>query len=80
MKTVYDEIQKKYEDTIKVIIQDTEIECVDFPMVQKPIVVDTFTSMLDKDLADKLNIIEDIYIMPKKEENKDKQDPERGGL
>lgn len=55
---------------------------IDFPLIAKAIDVDTFVSMLnkeDKDLAAKLNVIDENY-NAEKEEQKASADPERGGL
>lgn len=56
MKTVYEETQKKYEDTIKVIIQDTDLDSIDFPLIAKNVEVDTLHNLLAPELAKKLNI------------------------
>lgn len=74
MKTVYEDSQKKYEDTIKIIIQDTDLDSIDFPLIAKNIEIDTLHTLLGAELCSKLNV------EPEAADEEERKEQERGGF
>lgn len=56
MRQIYDSAGKKYEDVVKAIVQDIDVERIEFPLIAAPFNVEKFATLLPEDLADRLNI------------------------
>jgi len=72
MKGVYFEMQEKYESTLKAIVQDNEMDSVDFPLIANRVSVTNLATLVGPELAEKLHL-------SKNDENefKDKEDIEK---
>ena len=56
LKGVHEDLRVKYEDTVKVIIADTELNGLDFPLIVQPCSTDSLSKYLSKELAEKLKL------------------------
>jgi len=56
MRNVHKNISKKYEDVIKSIIMDTDLNNIDFPLLCEQIKVDGLGTFLSEELSSKLNL------------------------
>ena len=56
MRQIYDSQVKKYEEIVKSIVQDQDVERIDFPLIAAPFNVENFAILLPEDLAERLNI------------------------
>lgn len=56
MRNVHKNISKKYEEVIKAIIMDTDLNSIDFPLLCEQMKVDGLATFLSEDLQTKLNL------------------------
>ena len=56
MKNIHKNICKKYEEVIKTIIMDTDLNNIDFPLLCEQIKIDGLATFLNEELKTKLNL------------------------
>ena len=56
MKGVYEDLQAKYEQAINGILQDSDLEGIDFPLVTNKVQTMSLADVLSPELVEKLNI------------------------
>lgn len=59
MKSIYLNVAKKYEDIIKNIVTDADLDHIDFPLIAAPFTIDQLSSFLPPELVEKLGGLED---------------------
>ena len=80
MQTIYNDITKRYDETVANIIQQQDTKEINFPLIARKLDSVNFRSLLSPELADKLNLmVEEPPTIEMKEEEKT-SDAERGGL
>ena len=56
LKGVHSDLAKKYEDTVKAIIADTELNGLDFPLICQPCTLENLSKYLKPEIAEKLKL------------------------
>ena len=76
MRNVHKNICKKYEEIIKTIIMDTDLNHIDFPLLCEQIKVDGLATFLNEELQNKLNLKDfDNFENPDIDEKTDEMNP-----
>ena len=57
MGMIYNTSAKKYDDIVKNVITDLDLDSVEFPLVCKSFKIEPFHTLLPEDLAKKLNLL-----------------------
>ena len=60
MKSIYENMGRKYEDIVKAIITEQDIDGVDFPLIAKSFQVEPLAKLLTPEIAEKLNLEEEV--------------------
>lgn len=56
MGMIYNQIAKKYDEICQNVITDQDLDCIEFPLVCKTFKIEPFYTLLQDDIAAKLNL------------------------
>lgn len=59
MKSIYTNLAKKYEDIVKNIVTDADLDHIDFPLIAVNFSIDKLAGMLPPELVEKLGGLEE---------------------